>query len=119
MGRLFTFSCLLAMAIAAGGTARGQDAGIEFFEKKIRPVLVEHCYECHSHQARKHRGELYLDSRDGMRKGGENGPAVVPGKPPEGGILRALGPVSPDPNMPPAPPAKLPAQVLEYFQQVR
>src|SRR5438876_10474952 len=58
------------------GTARVQDAGVEFFEQKIRPVLVEKCYECHSHQAKKHRGDLYLDSRDGMRKGGENGPAV-------------------------------------------
>lgn len=52
---------------------------IKFFESKVRPVLAEHCYGCHSEKAEKIKGGLVLDTRDGIRKGGENGPAVVPG----------------------------------------
>ena len=48
--------------------------------KKVRPVLVERCYECHS-TGKKHRADLFLDSRAGMLKGGDNGPALVPGDP--------------------------------------
>jgi len=53
--------------------------GFEFFEKKIRPVLVKHCYACHSQTAKDLQGGLLLDTRAGIRKGGETGPAVVPG----------------------------------------
>ena len=53
----------------------------EFFEKRIRPVLVEHCYECHSAGAKKIKGGLVLDSRAGVRKGGDTGPAIAPGEP--------------------------------------
>jgi uncharacterized protein YjlB len=49
-----------------------------FFESKIRPVLVEHCYECHAANAKNIRGGLLLDTRAGIRSGGETGPAVVP-----------------------------------------
>jgi hypothetical protein len=52
---------------------------IAFFEKKIRPVLVDNCYKCHSATAEKLRGGLLLDTREATRKGGEHGPAVVPG----------------------------------------
>src|SRR5262249_35442548 len=67
--------------LAAADPARGDSphVGIDFFEKKIRPALAENCYRCHSHAAGKHKGGLLLDSRDGIRKGGESGPAVVPG----------------------------------------
>src|SRR5262249_729276 len=53
--------------------------GVEFFEKKIRPVLVNNCYKCHSAAADKIRGGLSMETRDAMRKGGDKGPAVVPG----------------------------------------
>jgi hypothetical protein len=76
-----------ALALLTSG-ARGD--GVEFFEKKVRPVLVEHCYQCHSGQAKKKRGGLLLDSREGLRKGGDTGPAVVPGKPGESLLLRAV-----------------------------
>ena len=49
-------------------------AGVEFFEKKIRPVLVEHCYKCHSAEAKKAKGGLRLDSRANLLKGGDSGP---------------------------------------------
>ncbi len=51
----------------------------DFFEKKIRPVLIAECYECHSSAAATPKGGLRLDSRDGVRHGGDSGPAVVPG----------------------------------------
>src|SRR5438270_13804600 len=70
---------ILLVALSYPTAIFAQDAGIEFFEKKIRPVLVEHCYECHAVNAKKVRGGLLLDSRDGTRKGGFTGPAVVPG----------------------------------------
>jgi Protein of unknown function (DUF1549)/Protein of unknown function (DUF1553)/Planctomycete cytochrome C len=115
MRRRLVFSCLLAFVTA--GAARAQDAGVEFFETKIRPVLVEHCYQCHSHHAKKHRSELYVDSRAGLRKGGEIGPAVVPGKPTASVLIRALRHVDPDLKMPPAPAPKLPENVIADFEK--
>jgi len=53
-------------------------AEIEFFEKSIRPVLVERCYGCHSQESDNVEGGLLLDSREAIRRGGEMGPAVVP-----------------------------------------
>ena len=61
-----------------------------FFEAKIRPVLVEHCYSCHAANAKNVRGELLLDTRAGIRRGGESGPAVVPNKPDESLLLSAI-----------------------------
>ena len=65
-------------------------AALAFFEKKIRPVLVQHCYECHSAGAKKIRGGLTLDTREGLLRGGESGPAVVPGKPGLSLLIQAL-----------------------------
>jgi hypothetical protein len=85
---------------------------IEFFEKKIRPVLVGSCYKCHSPQAVKVRGGLLLDSREGLRKGGESGPAVVPGDPAASLLLSAIR--YEDRKMPPG--GKLPDAVIADFQ---
>ncbi|MBI3822796.1 MAG: PSD1 domain-containing protein [Planctomycetes bacterium] len=71
-------------------SAFGQDAGVEFFEKKIRPVLVQHCYACHSKEANKQRGGLLLDSRAGWLEGGDHGPAIVPGKPADSLLIKAV-----------------------------
>lgn len=76
---LSTLTCTLAFT--SSGWA--DDPGVEFFEKKVRPVLVEHCYSCHSKDAKKQRGGLLLDTKAGLRKGGVSGPALVPGKPKE------------------------------------
>jgi hypothetical protein len=80
--------------IAADDPAPKLDpAGVEFFEKKIRPVLTERCAECHSAEAEKNKklkGSLYLDSREGVLKGGDTGPAVVPGKPAQSLLLKSL-----------------------------
>ncbi len=64
---------------------------IEFFESKVRPLLVENCFECHSVGATKGvKGGLKLDSRAGLLKGGDSGPAVVVGKPDESLLVQAV-----------------------------
>ena len=63
---------------------------LTFFEKKIRPLLVSKCYGCHSANAKSVKGELLLDSRHGWSKGGESGPALVPGKPGESLLIEAV-----------------------------
>ena len=64
-------------AMAAG--ANSGPASVDFFESRVRPVLVEHCYKCHSAQSKDLKGGLRLDGLAEMRKGGDTGPAVVPG----------------------------------------
>lgn len=63
---------------------------MELFEKQIRPLLVENCYKCHSAQAEKLKGGLLLDTKEGVLKGGETGPAIVPGKPEESLLIKAV-----------------------------
>ncbi|MER3415871.1 MAG: hypothetical protein C4297_06625 [Gemmataceae bacterium] len=65
-------------------------AGVEFFEKRIRPVLAAECYVCHSAQARKLRGRLRLDTPAGIMAGGASGPVVVPGNVEESLLISAL-----------------------------
>ena len=62
----------------------------EFFESKIRPTLVTHCYECHSGQAATPKGGLRLDLRETTFAGGDSGPAVIAGKPVESPLMQAL-----------------------------
>jgi cytochrome c553 len=87
---------------------------IAFFEKKIRPVLVDKCYKCHSADAEKVKAELYLDTRDGVRKGGETGPSVVPGNPDKSLLIRAIRFKDESMQMPPK--AKLPDDVIADFE---
>jgi len=63
---------------------------IEFFETHIRPLLVAHCYDCHSTDAPELKAALYVDSREGMLKGGDSGPAVIVGKPAESLLIDAV-----------------------------
>ncbi len=64
--------------------------GLAIFENRIRPLLVEHCYRCHGDEPKKLKGGLFLHSRNGMRRGGDTGPALVSGNPTESLILSAL-----------------------------
>jgi len=73
------FVLILGVTAALAAEPKSGPGGDDFFESKVRPVLAEHCYKCHSAEARALKGGLRLDSLDGMRKGGDSGPAVVPG----------------------------------------
>ena len=108
------------MALAAAGALGQADAaeadaeGIAFFEKNIRPVLANNCYRCHSTEARNLKGDLFLDSKQGMLNGGESGPVIVPGKPAESRLLQAIRQVG-KLKMPPRD--KLSGQVAANFAE--
>ena len=85
-------------------------ADIEFFERKVRPVLAEQCYACHSTSAQKMMGGLALDSRDALLKGGKSGAIIVPGHPESSRLLDAVRYAKPDLQMPPK--SKLSALVI-------
>jgi hypothetical protein len=88
---------------------------IAYFEKNIRPVLVRECYACHATTAKKIRSGLTLDTRDGIRKGGEIGPAVVPGDLENSLLLKAIKHTDKDLQMPPK--KKLDAEVIAAFEK--
>ena len=104
--------------LAATGNVAA-DEGIEFFEKKIRPVLIEHCYKCHSAEAEqkgKLKGKLRLDLREAIRGRGESGLiSVVPGKPDESNLYRAITYLDPELVMPPK--TRLAKGVVADFKQ--
>lgn len=115
-----TAAFVFATSIFAVGNGFGDDdiakEQLDFFETKIRPVLVRECYSCHSADAvskGKLRGELLLDTREASRKGGESGPAIVPGKAEESLLLKALK--HEDFEMPPK--GKLDAEIIADFEK--
>ena len=76
---------------AASDSAVAQSAqSVEFFENKIRPILAEQCYACHSSKAKAVQGRLRLDQRALALKGGPRGPILTPEKPEESLIIRAI-----------------------------
>src|SRR5258706_11517416 len=96
---------LLAIVSTAGlhSFARADDAapgGIEFFEKKVRPLLVDNCYNCHSANTNA-KGGLRVDDRNGLLQGGNSGAAVVPGQPEKGLLIKTVGYNDDDLRMPP------------------
>ena len=95
----FTLAALFPCPAAAPPKTADE---FEFFEKRIRPVLAERCYECHSATSKKLKANLRLDSRDGMLKGGESGqPVIVPGDAARSRLIEALRQTNPDLQMPP------------------
>src|SRR5215212_426696 len=90
----------IASVVAAMASARAAPTPlqIEFFEQKIRPVLVAECYECHAGEKRK--GGLALDSRPGWEAGGDSGAAIVPGDPEKSLLVRSLQHLDADLKMP-------------------
>jgi len=99
------FGLLSCLLLATAARAAEQE---EFFEKKVRPVLVENCFKCHSDKM-KVKGGLRLDSRAGLLKGGDNGPAIVPGSPEKSRLVEAVSYTNAELTMPPK--GKLPDTV--------
>ena len=92
------------MAMAAGSVMAAEfpAADLEFFEKKIRPLLSQKCFKCHSAKAKKLKGGLRLDYRAGVLKGGDSGAAVQPGKPTARRLVAAINYGNVDLEMPPS-----------------
>ncbi len=94
-------------------------AAIEFFEQKIRPLFVEHCYECHSANSQTLKGGLRLDSRDGWFDGGQRGRAIVPGDVENSLLIKAVRYVDADLQMPPKDKKLSPAQIRDLADWVK
>jgi hypothetical protein len=91
----------MAAVCSRGATATVDPAGAEFFESKIRPILADNCYQCHSQQAKKIKGGLLLDTREGVLKGGDTGPAIVPNDPDKSLLIKAVRYADENLQMPP------------------
>src|SRR5262245_33585726 len=107
-------SGLLVAALSAAPAVRADEKtpadGIAFFEQKVRPLLIKHCYECHSAEAKKLKGGLRLDTHEGTLQGGANGPVIVARDPARSRLIRAVRYTDEALKMPPK--AKLSAQEI-------
>ena len=106
---------LIFVCLAVVGRA---DDKLNFFESKIRPVLAEKCYSCHSKKAAeagKLKGDFYIDMREGLLRGGESGPAVIPGQPEKSLLMQVIRHEIIDMQMPPKK-AKLTDQQIANFE---
>ncbi|EDY19858.1 protein of unknown function DUF1549 [Chthoniobacter flavus Ellin428] len=113
---MFPRTTVVTLAVLALSTRAvvAADDGMEFFEKKVRPLLVERCYECHSPD-KKVKGGLRLDIRDGWVKGGDTGPAIVPGEPDKSLLISAVRYKDRDLQMPEK--RKLPDEEIAILEQ--
>jgi hypothetical protein len=107
--------CLLGLilALSVGTPLFAQTTDAEFFEAKIRPVLAQRCYGCHNSKMAAPKGDLILDTKEGLLKGGVSGPAIVPGKPADSRLIKVLSYTDPLVQMPPT--GKLPDAMLADF----
>jgi hypothetical protein len=99
------------MLLTGSVRAASPDA-VELFEQRIRPILANECYECHG--AKKQKGGLRVDFRDGLLNGGESGPALIPGDSRKSLLLKSIRHASPDSGMPKDRP-QLPESVIADF----
>jgi hypothetical protein len=106
----------LAVSHAADQAPKGQANAGRFFETKIRPVLAGTCLRCHG--AKKPRGGLRLDSRAALLKGGERGPAIIPGAPQKSLLIQAVRHTHDEIKMPPDKPLA-PAVVADFVAWVQ
>ncbi len=115
-------AALVSAAAVSAGAAGLEPAHVEFFENKIRPLLADYCYDCHSARAEKVKGGLLLDTRSGTLKGGTAGAVIVAGKPDESLLVQAVRGTAKDVDrMPPekkGPPLK-PEQIAALEEWIR
>ena len=99
--------------LASAGASTPSD--LEFFEKRVRPLLSKHCYECHSADSEDLKGGLRLDHRRGVLEGGHTGPAVIPGRVGKSLLIRAVRHTEDDLRMPPR--TKLNPEEIEILEK--
>jgi hypothetical protein len=110
----------LALLFVSQSSLFAEQAGVTtedlaFFETKIRPALIKHCYECHSEEADKRKGGLWLDRKEGWELGGDSGPAAIPGDPEKSLLIETIRYHDPDLEMPPD--GKLSDRVIADFEE--
>ncbi len=93
------FCCLAWSSHVRPACGQGDPPGVEFFEQRIRPILVDHCYDCHGPSTAE--SKLRLDTKSGWQRGGERGPVIVPGDPAASLLLSAVSYRDPQLQMPP------------------
>lgn len=99
---LFSLMWMVAGWLGSGPLLKAQDkAGVEFFDSRVRPIFEKRCFKCHSESAGKAKGGLELDWKGGWEKGGDSGPAVVPGQPEKSLLIKAVRYQDQDLQMPP------------------
>jgi len=107
------------LAAAGPATPALASSDLQFFENKIRPVLADKCYKCHSKEADKVRGGLLLDSREALLHGGNTGPALVAGKPEKSLLIQAILYQDEDLQMPPKGEKLSDQQIADFTEWVR
>lgn len=112
---LASFAATIAFGLVASASEPLKPADRDFFESRIRPLLVKRCFACHSSKAETIEGGLRLDSRPAWQKGGDSGPAIVAGKPDDSRLMRAVQYVDEDLAMPPD--GVLPKSEIELIRQ--
>jgi hypothetical protein len=101
-----TILLLITLALTWAGPAFAAEVKLtteqlDFFEKRVRPIFVDNCYKCHSHDSEKVKGGLMLDTRDGLLKGGDTGQGIVPGNAEKSLMIKAVRYTDKDLQMPP------------------
>jgi hypothetical protein len=118
--RLLTSAAAFAVLVFHPAThAAPTPAQLQFFESRIRPVLADNCYKCHSRQADKIKASLLVDTRDGLLTGGDSGPAIVPGDPDKSLLIKAVRYADADLKMPPKGKKLSDAQIADLVAWVK
>ncbi len=116
-------ACTLAASLRAADPAPAAKplsaSDLQFFESKIRPLLADKCYKCHSKEADKIRGGLLVDTREALLLGGNTGPALVPGDPGKSLLIQAVGYKDDDLQMPPKGEKLTDQQIADLTEWVR
>src|SRR5688572_10245228 len=116
MNRRLILASLIAVPVLAQEPTKEQ---AEFYTNKILPIFAENCYRCHSAEGGKDKGALTLDSRDAILKGGDTGPAVVPGNPEKSLLITAVSYTDNELQMPPKGEKLTPAQMTDLTAWVK
>jgi cytochrome c553 len=115
--RLALITCSILGALIHTSTTSAAD--LTFFENKIRPLLADQCYSCHSVKAEKTKGGLHVDSLEALLKGGDSGPALVPGDAEKSLLIKAVRYGDPDLQMPPKGKKLSDRQIADLTQWIK